>query len=237
MTLELYCDESRQDLLAEKGSISPNNLFCCIGGIMVEAASRQAVKARINQLKEKHGIHSEIKWTTVSPSRLAFYLDLVDLFFDTPELSFRTVVIDASKVKNNVFNGDDQELGYYKFYYQLLYHWLNVANSYRVYTDQKTNRDKKRLKELRRIVNVSFMTSDPIESIQAIDSSESVILQMQNILMGAVGYKYNYRGTGNSSAKESVVRKIEERLNRQICPTTSSERKFNIFEINLREAR
>ena len=70
---------------------------------MVEAASRQAVKARINQLKEKHGIHSEIKWTTVSPSRLAFYLDLVDLFFDTPELSFRTVVIDASKVKNISF--------------------------------------------------------------------------------------------------------------------------------------
>lgn len=204
---------------------------------MIEATARQAVKARINQLREKHGIHSEIKWTTVSPNRLAFYIDLVDLFFDTPELSFRTVVIDASKVMNSVFNGDDQELGYYKFYYQLLYHWLNTANCYRVYTDQKTNRDKKRLKELRRIVNVSFKTVNPIESIQAIDSSESVILQMQNVLMGAVGYKYNYRGNGRSLAKERVVRRIEEHINRSIGQTVLSERKFNIFEIDLRRAR
>lgn len=237
LILELYCDESRQDLLAEKGSISANNIFCCIGGIMVPSASRQAIKVRVNQLKRQHDIHNEIKWTTVSPSRLEFYVDLVDLFFATPELSFRTVVIDASKVRNNIFNNDDQELGYYKFYYQLLYHWLNSANCYRIYTDQKTNREKKRLKDLRHIINNSIKEGNPIDSIQAIDSSESVLLQMQNVLMGAVGYKYNYQGEGQSWAKESIVHRIEKHIKKSISATPASERKFNIFAINLKEVR
>ena len=237
MDIYIYCDESRQDLLASKESVSENNKFCCIGGIMVSADARAKIKAKIKSLKEKYGVYGEIKWSTVSPNKLPFYLDLVDLFFDSSDLFFRTVVIDASKVRNNVFNENDQELGYYKFYYQLLYRWALLGNQYRVFTDQKTNRDKKRLQELRRILNTQFPVSDTFESIQAIDSKESLILQMQNILMGAVGYKYNFRGEGSSDAKEQIVAKIENRLGRKIGKTYSSEQKFNVFEIALREER
>ena len=237
MVIDIYCDESRQDLLASKASISEDNKFCCIGGVMVSADARAETKAQIKALKEKHGVYGEIKWSTVSPNKLPFYLDLVDVFFDSTDLFFRTVVIDASKVRNNVFNENNQELGYYKFYYQLLSHWASWGNHYRVFTDQKTNRDKKRLQELRRILNTQFPVSNTFESIQAIDSKESLILQMQNILMGAVGYKYNFHGEGSSYAKEQVVAKIESRLGRKIGKTYPSEQKFNVFEIALREAR
>lgn len=237
MVIDIYCDESRQDLLASKTSISEDNKFCCIGGVMVPADARAEIKAKIKALKEKHCVYGEIKWSTVSPSKLQFYLDLVDMFFDSQDLFFRTVVIDASKVRNNVFNENDQELGYYKFYYQLLHRWALLGNQYRVFTDQKTNRDKKRLQELRRILNTQFPVSDTFESIQAIDSKESLIIQMQNILMGAVGYKYNFRGEGSSYAKEQIVAKIESRLGRKIGKTYQSEQKFNVFEIALREER
>lgn len=237
MDIYIYCDESRQDLLASKESVSENNKFCCIGGVMVSADARAEIKVKIKALKEKHGVYGEIKWSTVSPNKFPFYLDLVDLFFDSSDLFFRTVVIDASKVRNNVFNENDQELGYYKFYYQLLHRWALLGNRYRVFTDQKTNRDKKRLQELRRILNTQFPVSDTFESIQAIDSKESLILQMQNILMGAVGYKYNFRGEGSSDAKEQIVAKIENRLGRKIGKTYPSEQKFNVFEIALREER
>lgn len=235
MKLEIYCDESRQDLLAERGSISETNRYCCIGGLMVESDCRQEVKSKIHDLMERHNVHGELKWTTVSPKHMTFYLELVDLFFSLPSLTFRTVVIDASKVDNNQFNRNDQELGYYKFYYQLLIHWIDRNSCYWVYTDQKTNRDKKRLKELRRIVNLGFRSAQPITSIQAIDSSESVILQMQNVLMGAVGYRYNFRGKGASAAKEAVANRVEYHTRRSISHTYQSERKFNVFEISLRE--
>lgn len=71
---------------------------------------------------------------------------------------------------------------------------------------------------------------------QAIDSRESVILQMQNVIMGAVGYKYNYRGSGTSSAKEAVISRIEQHLHHKIGRTSSAAQKFNVFVIDLREA-
>ena len=236
MNYDLFCDESRQDLLASASSITEVNQYCCIGGLSVPTEKRAELKARINALKIQFEVLGEIKWGTVSTSKLQFYLELVDLFFSYSDLCSRVVVIDASKTRNKVFNDNDQELGYYKFYYQLLYHWLSWDNSYRVYTDQKTNRDKKRLQELRRIVNIQFPISSPILSIQAIDSKESVILQMQNVLMGAIGYKYNYKGMGKSSAKEAVVERIEQHLHRSIGRTSAAVQKFNVFEIDLREA-
>lgn len=231
---DLFCDESRQDLLASAGSITDTNRYCCIGGIMIPADAREEVKAEIKKIQEKYNVFGELKWGTVSPSKISFYLDLIDYFFSEQKITFRTVVIDSTKINNELYNSADQELGYYKFYYQLLYHWLDTQYCYRIYTDQKTNGDRMRLRELRSILNNSYSSSSPIESIQAINSRESIILQLENILMGAVGYKYNYGTNGKSKAKEQVVERIEKHLNREIRSTTRGETKFNVFEIILR---
>jgi len=236
MMIYIYCDESNQDLLATQRT-EIGKKYCCIGGLMIPVDSRISIKKKIEVLKKRHNIHGEIRWGSVSPNKISFYLELVDLFFDTPDMFLRTVVIDASKICNDIFNENDHELGYYKFYYQLLYHWLRFDNEYRVYTDQKTNKDKNRLKDLRRIVNIMFPSSNPLRSIQAIDSRESLILQMQNILMGAVGYKYNYSDDGVSLAKVQVVARVESHLQRKIGKTSPNEQKFNVFEIALREER
>lgn len=233
----IFCDESRQDLLASKKSISGNNRYTCIGGVMIPAEKLSAIKVKMSELREKYNAYGELKWGTVSPSKIEFYLDTVNLFFEDNDLTFRTVVIDSSKIDNDAFNQSDQELGYYKFYYELLYHWIDISEEYRIYTDQKTNCDASRLKELRRIVNTSCYGVEPVLSIQAINSKESIMLQLENILMGAVGYKYNYNGTGTSEAKNKIVERIENKLGHEISSTSRSVRKFNIFKINLQEGR
>lgn len=233
--IDVYCDESRQDLLANPNAITATNRFCCIGGISIPFEQRTEVKAAIKLLQKEYAVYGELRWGTVANNKVDFYLELVDLFFSFPDLMFRTVVIDASKVQNDIFNDSDQELGYYKFYYQLLNHWLTAPDAYRIYTDQKTNKDKMRLKELRRILNISRGVQTSVELIQAIDSKESLLLQMENILMGAVGFKYNYGNSGLSSAKNRVVSRIETHIGKPIAHTMPSEQKFNIFAISLRE--
>lgn len=230
----LFCDESRQDLLASASSITSTNRYCCIGGVMIPDSSREKIKSDIKKIQEKYGVYGELKWGTVSPSKITFYLELIDYFFSEHEISFRTVVIDSTKINNEIYNEADQELGYYKFYYQLLFHWMDQQSIYRIYTDQKTNGDRMRLRELRNILNNSYSFASPVESIQAINSREAVILQMENILMGAVGYKYNFGKTGKSTAKEQVIERIEQHLHREIRSTTKGENKFNVFEILLR---
>lgn len=230
----IFCDESRQDLLARQQSINKNNCYCCIGGLMIPLEARNRIKSEIQGLQKKYNTYGELKWGTVSRNKINFYLDLIDYFFEEPELSFRTIVIDARKINNTIYNDSDQELGYYKFYYQMLVHWLNPNATYRIYTDQKTNRDKQRLKELKLILNRSYYCKSPVQSIQAIDSNQSLVLQMENILMGGVGYKYNWNHTGISSSKNLLVQKIESHLNHEICHTDKSEAKFNVFVISLK---
>lgn len=234
MQIDLYCDESRQDLLVNKEAITSNNRYVSIGGLLVPREKRALLKQRINELKKEYRIVKEFKWGNVSDNKIEFYKALVDLFFDSDfrDICFRCVVIDALEIDNEKYNDDDQELGYYKFYYQLIHNWVNSRDTYYVFTDYKTNKEKDRLQELRRILNRQYF-QDNIEIIQAINSAESVILQFQNILMGTVSHRYNYGDSGTSVAKSQLVSYVEEKLGRKIGATYPSEYKFNIFRINL----
>lgn len=237
MDYDIYCDESRQDLLTAPASITDTNRFCCIGGLMLPTKSRADLKLQIKKLRYKHCVYGELKWGTVSNNKLQFYTDLLDLFFETDSLNFRAVVIDARKVNNDLFNDGSSELGYYKFYYQLLVHWLSRDSGYRVFTDQKTNGNKHRLQDLKSILTSGVHSSVQVYDIQAINSKDAFILQMENIIMGAVGYKYNFNGSGTSTAKNVIVNHIESKLGHAITATSRSMQKFNIFEIQLREGR
>lgn len=234
MRYDLYCDESRQDLLVKKSSININNRYVCIGGIMIGTENREKLKADIKELKKKHSVYGELKWGNVSENKLNFYLELIDMFFNFKDVYFRTVVIDANEVDNDTYNESDHELGYYKLYYQLVVHWINSGERYYLFTDYKTNKDKFRLQKLKKILNNSCGT-ECVEVVQSIDSKESLLLQLQNVLMGAVGYKFNYGDDGNSLAKKEVVKKIETYLGHEIIPTGRDYKKFNIFKINFRK--
>lgn len=234
MLFDIYCDESRQDLIVNKKSITETNRYCCIGGLMLPTAQREKVKQQLYSLQNKYDVHGELKWGTVSTNKMQFYLSLIDLFFEVNEFAFRAVVIDSTVVDNTSFNGNDHELGYYKFYYQLLVHWLESGNTYRVFTDQKTNHENNRLHELQRIVNCGAPSNTIVSELQAIDSRESIILQLENVIMGAVGYKFNSGASGTSSAKQAIVNRIEMHLKHCIMPTSLSEQKFNVFAIELK---
>lgn len=237
MKYDIYCDESRQDLLVNKEMISENNKYACIGGILVSRSKRNELKNKIKKLKEKHSVFGELKWGTVSENKIEFYKEIIDLFFEfEEEVLFRTVVINSVDVDNKMFNNNDAELGYYKFYYQLIYHWIELTGDsqsiYYIYTDFKTNKVNNRLEVMRGLLNMVCISS--IKLIQAINSKESEILQMQNILMGAVGYKYNFGKYGKSKAKMEIVRHIESYLGHSIRETKKNEKKFNVFNIRLK---
>lgn len=236
MIYDIYCDESRQDLIVTKSSISKYNRFVCIGGIQLPYSERSRLKNEIKKLKQKYNVHGEIKWGNVSFNKLDFYLELVDLFFSSDEVTARTVVIDATQIDNVLFNNSDHELGYYKFYYQLLYHWVSEDHEYAIFTDFKTNKDKKRLHSLTNILN-NATHSNCVKNIQAIDSKESLLLQIQNILMGAIGYKFNYGSNGKSTSKLEVIKRIEYHLNREISMTPKYFQKYNVFVMNLRKEK
>ena len=109
-TFNIYCDES-----CHLENDHKNYMF--LGSVSCAFPQVKRHTERIKELKNKHKFNAEIKWSNVSMSKIDFYLDLVDYFFDT-DLWFRAVGIDKSKIRCNDDNTFDDF--YYKMYYQLL---------------------------------------------------------------------------------------------------------------------
>jgi hypothetical protein len=234
LSIEIYCDESRQDLFSNKGAINEYNRYICIGGISVSETARKEMKLKIKEIQKKHNVLGEFKWKRVTPSKYEFYEELIDLFFSYDNnVRFRCVVIDARQIDMKKYNNDDSELGFYKFYYQLLVYWINNNERYKIYTDCKVNKKNTRLKELKEILNNKC--NNNVELIQAIDSKESLMLQLEDILMGAVGYRCNFLNNGEAVAKNKLIEKIQLKLNTELnSPSLRYNNKFNIFKMNLR---
>ena len=226
----MYCDESQPDLFASRKSRAR---FLVIGSLWLPAENRQALKTALHRLRDRHRIGGEFKWNKVSPSRLGFYEEAIRWFFNQGDgLRFRCIAVDRSQVDLSLYHEDDQELGFYKFYYQLLHHWILDFNEYRVFVDFKSNRRRDRLKVLRSCLDNANLSSR-VERVQAVRSEESVLIQLVDVLTGATARSLNGpRAAG--AAKTAILELLEGCLGREIQPTGRDETKFNVFVINLR---
>ncbi|MCD6116299.1 DUF3800 domain-containing protein [bacterium] len=229
MKFEVYCDESMPDLFTTK---KPAGRYLMIGGLWLPASLREEMKHKIRRLREKHNTWGEIKWSKVSPSRLSFYLDLIDMFFSYDlELRSRCIAVDHTQLKMSLYD-NDSELGFYKFYYQLLHHWILDFNEYRIFCDIKTNRDPDRLKVLKRCLQYANLSSI-ITDIQSLPSRQVVLIQLCDLLLGAASSRMN-NTLKAGSAKSELVCFLEKGIGIDtLAPTPKGTEKFNIFKIQL----
>ncbi|MEN8131267.1 MAG: DUF3800 domain-containing protein [Pseudomonadota bacterium] len=229
MKFEVYCDESRPDLLCSQ---HPTARYMVIGGLWLPTEDRIRMKHDIHALRNKHRIGGEFKWQKVSPSRLDFYRDMADWFVVMgDQLRFRCIAVEHEKVDLLHFHGNDQELGFYKFYYQMLHHWILDFNEYAVFCDFKSNRVRTRLHELARCLEYSNLSSKVV-NVQAIRSRESVLMQAADVLTGVAAARLN-NNLKAGGAKWELVTHLEQALGKSIQATYRDEQKFNVFLIDL----
>lgn len=229
MKFDVYCDEAHPDLFSSK---HPKVRYLVIGSVWFKKSDREVFKTAIHDLRNQYKIGGEFKWTKLSPSKLDFYKALLTWFIEQEEsLRFRCIAIDHKEVDLIHFHQSDQELGFYKFYYQMLHHWIDPFNEYDVFCDYKSNRLRNRLKTLKDCLNYSNLASQ-IKKVQSVRSGESVLIQLADVLTGLASARLNKRLT-LGSAKEHSVLHLEKLLGRRIASTALAEKKFNVFKINL----
>jgi hypothetical protein len=226
MQFEVYCDESNPEVLIDRGA----NDFLVLGSLWMPADFRQQFKEDIANLKKKFGYCNEIKWNKVAPSTFEFYNALLVYFFTNKNLRFRALLAEADKIDLVKFHNGDGELSFYKFYYQLLNHWIFDYNEYSIFVDHKVNKDTNRVSKLQEVLSASNLTSK-ICNVQALPSKQSLGIQLADFLMGIVNGKFNAKIS--SLAKLDLLKNTESLLKHEIKPTYKYEEKFNIFKINL----
>lgn len=227
MNFEVYCDESGLEALTRKDA----HLFTAIGGVWMPADYRASFKDNMQLIMKNYNVQGELKWNKLSPAFYDLYAEVVEYFFKTQKLRFRVILIESETVDNILFNHGDTELGFYKFYYQLLHHWIFDFNKYDIFLDFKINRNKGRLNELKKVLNAANLTSG-IKQVQALPSNESFGIQLADVLTGMVSAKFNKEIS--SPAKKNLIELAESHLKKSIAPSPKWEEKFNVFKINLK---
>lgn len=228
MNFDVYCDESHPDAFTSKAAGAH---YLVIGSLWLPTEDRAWRKEELHALKQAGRVGGELKWRSVSGSRLPAYQNLISWFFDAGEaFRFRAIVVDRGKIDLARFHESDGELGFYKFYYQLLQQWILDYNRYTIFCDYKANRVDGRLAVLKRCLGHSNISSE-VATVQSVPSEESVLIQAVDVLTGAVAAKFN-QTLKVGSAKTLLVENIEARLGRAIAHTPKAEQKFNIFQIN-----
>jgi len=223
-TINIYCDESCHLLNDESNSM-------VLGALWTFKSRVAEHHAAIAALKKRHNLSPffEIKWTKVSAGKLPFYLELIDYFFSQPAMGFRAWVVPDKSVLRHDEHNQTHDDWYYKMYFYLLRNLIWRDRQYEIYMDIKDTRSRKRLKEMQdylKKVKYDF-PRDMIRHIQHVHSHDIGLLQLSDLLIGALSYKF--RGETGSAARLQVIERIKEKSEHQLeMSTLPSEKKFNL---------
>ena len=220
-TYNFYCDESCH-------LQNDNEKVMLISYISSAYNQVKLHSDNIRALKLKHFIKGEIKWSALSKSSYPFYKDLIDYFFAT-DLQFRAIVIDKSKIDHDAFKQSHDDF-YDKMYYQLINKKISQENNYNIYIDIKDTHSYKKAASLKNYLNANYIS---IRNMQIIRSYESELMQLTDVIMGALSY--NLRGGSKVLAKNNIIKRIENHCKVPINKSTyPSADKFNLFFIDLK---
>lgn len=220
----IYCDESCH--LPNDGMTT-----MVLGATSCPTDKTREISKRIREIKIKHKLHPdfEIKWGKVSMSKLAFYLDIIDYFFDDDDFVFRAVVIDKSRLNHNKYSQSHDDW-YYKMMFLLLKNIIKPQAMSYIYLDKKDTQSGEKVRKLHNVLcNSQYdFNQERIKRVQIIESHHAQQMQVADLLLGAVGYLR--RGLTDNQAKQQIIRRIKERSGYQLnCSTLPSEPKFNLF--------
>lgn len=230
----VYCDESCH-------LENDHQSAMVLGAVWCPLEKARDISKSLRDIKIHHGMKPtfEIKWTKVSPAKIEFYRDLIAYFFDDANLHFRALIVpDKSKLKHEAFSGQNHDVWYYKMYFDMLKVIFNPEAHYRVYLDIKDTHGGAKIAKLHDVLcnNMYDFSREIIERIQLIRSHEVELLQLADLLIGAVSYVN--RGLAGSSTKRALVELIRQKSGYDLTKTTLlREDKVNLFRWHATEVQ
>ena len=234
--IDIFCDESCH-LNNKEFTVT------VLGAIYCEKSKKEIIYKDIRKIKQKYkiGINSEIKWTKVCKSKIDFYKELTEYFFNSKILSYRSIVIsNKDKINDEKYNNGDPNLLYYKMYYLLLNGIINIKDDYRIFLDVENAKQTNKLEKLKEVLcnNKYDFMQDKIKGIWQIDSKSSELVQLADFFSGALAFYHRglYDKEESSKAKKDIIDIISDNIGPSLKRgTPKNEELFNIFLFKLRD--
>ncbi|MEI6270006.1 MAG: DUF3800 domain-containing protein [Methylococcaceae bacterium] len=225
---KLFCDESCH-LEHDASDVMVLGTICCPEE-RVETINRQ-----IKTLRYQHNYKTELKWTKLHAKQIDFYKALIDLFLETEALRFKaTVVLNKKSLNHEQFNQGSHNNFYYKMFYYALRDFLVSGNDYKIYLDYMDTQGRDKAAKLMDVLSNGKPGNFAIKAY-IIRSHESQLIQLCDLLIGALSYVNRTDITHESKVKNELVDYLRLKLCHQLdMGTPPWEQKFNIFRFSPR---
>jgi len=203
-----------------------------LGAVWCPQEKVREISVRVRDIKSQYQFspHLEIKWTNVSRSAESFFRSVLDYFLDDDDLHFRGVVIpDKSKLDHSRFSQTHDDW-YYKMCFTLLKSVIDPVKNYSIYMDIKDTRSEVKRRKLEEVLRSANYDSSGqiIRRVQQIRSHESELMQLTDLVLGAVTYAN--RNLHSSPAKLALVKRLKQRTGFSLTRSTwPREQKLNLL--------
>ncbi len=222
----VYCDESCH-------LEHDNHDFMVIGAVYCPKEKVGEINFRLKQIKKDFGLSAtqEIKWSKLSKSNYNVVKDMIYKFFDDDDLHFRVIIIDKTKLDFKKHKNQNYSSFYYVAYYEMLKAIISPNYNYNIYLDIKDTNSQTRIDKLKecleKYINKTY-SRKLVKKVQHVKSHEIQIMQLTDLLIGAIAYDYHYK---NQTKSKSAIINLLKRLSGYDFRHTTllREDKFNLL--------
>lgn len=186
----------------------------------------------LQRLRDKNQFYDEIKWKNISVKNYPMLTKVLDLFVNHPEAKFAAVVLDKKQLDFQTYFANNFWKVYESFTTLLLKG--NVAKNESLvvladyYPSPKDNLFEQNVKDR---INL-FLKRPAILTVCRLNSKTSDLLQMADLLLGAVVYELKLKHkliSKPSKIKQKFLVKIKKSLEVDTLYRGAKKRKLNIL--------
>jgi len=235
----IWCDESDQ-----AGKFFSN----FYGGVLVKSEDLKEVMDKLQNACKKLHLNDEIKWHKISEHYVSKYIHLMDTFFDLVKkgkVKVRIMFTQNAYIATHLHEAHKRDR-FFILYYQFIKHAFGLAYSrdgenetfLRLYFDLLPDTLEKR--QIFKEYIKSLQTSRPFQlagikirkqDITEVDSRKHLLLQMIDVVLGAICFKLNNKhkeiptGKKRRGKRTRAKEKVYKHINKKIRETRKG---FNI---------
>jgi hypothetical protein len=231
----IYCDESSQT----------KHRHIVIGAIFCHSSASTRIRKDVEQAIHPYGGTSELKWQKLKRCSLPMYKAAIDAVFqhiNTNSAFYYCAVIDNHTVDHKTYNDGDASIDFNKYLFTLLYKFARVhrlnRNRFYAYLDERTTQHTP--ERLRIMLNARARRDlgyeyDPYRIVEFRDSKLDRLIQITDVLTGAVAYHTNehHLTTGAARCKIDGARYIAKCAGTgSLAIATQYRRGFDIWHLD-----
>lgn len=227
-TYKIFCDESCH-LEHDRANIM------VLGAIHCTADKAIALTKHMKWLRHQHNYTPELKWNKLNKHQWPLYRDLIDMITADTDVRFKTtVVLNKNILDHHQYNAGSHSEFYYKMFYYTLRDFLKEGNEYRIYLDYMDTLGAEKTRKLCEVLQNG--TRWQLKAVaNVVQSYEVQLIQLCDLLIGAVAYRNRDDIEHSSAIKMQFVEYLESKLGYSLNNGTPPwEEQFNIFRFQPR---